>query len=79
MFDRLKLSFLARKFKLNFILQPLFQPTEHFYEKREGIRSGAGSVPVTNESGCGSRRPQSIRIRMPITGTKRTTLIIPCS
>jgi len=31
----------------NFILQPLFQTTQHFYEKREG----SGSVLMTNGSG----------------------------
>jgi len=38
----------------NFILQPLFQSNQHFYEKR--TRSRAGSVLITNGSGCGSRR-----------------------
>ncbi len=35
----IKIEFLARKFLYwNFILQPLFQSAQNFYEKRQGIR-----------------------------------------
>ncbi len=38
----IEIKFLARKFLYkNFILQPLFQSAQHFYQKRKG--SGAGS------------------------------------
>jgi hypothetical protein len=49
----------------NFILQPLFQSAQHFYEKREGSGTGSasGSVLVTKGSGCGSERPKNIRSR----------------
>jgi hypothetical protein len=43
----IKIKFLARKLLYyNYILQPLFQSTQHFDEKTEG----SGSVLVTNES-----------------------------
>ena len=38
---------------LKFILQALFQSAQHLNEKREGSGSGAGSIPLTNESGSG--------------------------
>ncbi len=41
-----------------FILQALFQSSQHIYEKREG----SGSVPMTNGSGSGSRRLKNMRI-----------------
>jgi hypothetical protein len=45
---------------LNFILQALFQSTQHLYEKREASGAGYGSVPLTNGSGSG--RPKNMRI-----------------
>jgi hypothetical protein len=55
----------------NFILQALFLSAQHLYEKREGSRSGAraGSIPLTNRSGSGSKRPQNMRIRLRIPNT----------
>jgi hypothetical protein len=63
-----KSSIFSKKiFVVNFILQPLFQSTQHFYEKRKGSGAESGSVLVTNGSGCGSKRPKNIRIRIPNT------------
>ncbi len=56
-----KIKFFSKKiFVLNFILQPLFQSAQHFYEKKE--ESGSGSVIgiVTNRSGYGSETPKNI-------------------
>jgi hypothetical protein len=48
----INIKFVARKYLFyNFILQPLFQSTHHFYEKREG-------------SGCRFGRPKNVRIRI---------------
>ncbi len=53
----IKINVKARKFLyLNFILQPLFQSPQNFYEKREGFGSGSGPVLVTNGSG----RPKNL-------------------
>ncbi len=55
----IKITFLARKILYwNFILQPLFQSAQHFYEKWEGSRS----ILVTNGFGCLSGRPNKIQI-----------------
>jgi hypothetical protein len=57
----IKIKFLAIKFLYeNFILQPLFQSAQHFYEKKEGSGSASGFVLVTN--GCGSERLKKVRI-----------------
>jgi hypothetical protein len=61
----IKIKFLAKQFLYyNFILQPLHNSAQHFYEKREGSGAGSasGSVLVTNESGSGSGRPKNIGI-----------------
>jgi hypothetical protein len=65
----IKILYLARKFLYyNFILQPLFESAQHFYQKRKGSGAGfgagsaSGSVLVTNGSGCGSGSPIDIWI-----------------
>jgi hypothetical protein len=61
-----KILFFSKFLCKNFILQALFQSSQHIYEKREG--SGSGSLPMTN--GSGSRRSknmQILRIRIPNT------------
>jgi hypothetical protein len=61
-----KFYFFANIFCLHFILQALFQPAQHLYEKREGSRAGYGAgsgvLPLTNGSRSG--RPKSMRIRI---------------
>jgi hypothetical protein len=49
-----KIKFFAKILCSNFILQALFQSTQHIYEKREG----SGSVSLTNGYGSYSERPK---------------------
>jgi hypothetical protein len=64
-FSLKNIYFLLKFCVKKFILQALFQSAQHLYEKREGSRSGAGSVPLANGSGSG--RPKNIRIWIPKT------------
>ncbi len=58
--------FFAKILFLKFLFcRALFQSAQHISEKREG----SGSVPLTNRSRSGSRRPKNMRIRIPNTGT----------
>ncbi len=56
----LKVLFFAKILCSHFILQALFQSAQHLYVKKKG--SGAGSIPLTNRSGSGSRSGSPIRI-----------------
>ncbi len=74
----LKIWFFAKILCKNFILQELFQSSQHIYEKREGsgARSGSGSRAVPLNTGSGSGRPKNMRIQIPNTGWKAC---IPCN
>ncbi len=56
--ERIGMNTVPEKFCINnlFCKHYLFQFGQHFFGKREG--SGAGSILVTNGSGCGSVRPK---------------------